>query len=89
MNKDLTPDEVVEQWEVLHQRVADCWEVIAEALVPAFRRAMDAVCSFMVQLRRVQLYANLLTRWPWIPERLVHWLAAKWPERWLPELRFE
>lgn len=89
MDRDLTRDEIVEQWEALHQKLTDLGEVIAEALEPAFRRVIGAACSFMIQLRRVQLYANLLTRWPWIPERLAHWLSAKWPERWLPELRFE
>lgn len=73
--------------EELHQKLTDLGEAIAKALEPAFRRVTGAICSFMIQLCRVQMYADLTQRWR-IPHRLAHWLSAKWPERWLPELRF-
>lgn len=88
MDRDLTLDEVIEQWEVVCQSLLDLGEAIAEALVPAFRRVTGTIYSFAIQLCRVQLYANLTQRWR-IPHRFAHWLSAKWPERWLPELRFE
>ena len=87
MDKDLTHDEVMEQWETLRQSILDCWEIITEVLVPVFRQSMDAICAFVVQLRRFQLQFDLVHRWR-MSSRFAYWLSDKWPERWLPELRF-
>ena len=84
---DLTPDEIMERWEALRQRVVNCWEAMAEVLPPAFKQVVHVVRAFMVQLQRAQLGTSLAHHW-WIPERFAYWLSDKWPERWLPELRF-
>ena len=80
--------EIVEQWEALHQSILDLGRAVTEVLTPMFQQVMDAVYLFAIQLRRVQLYISLTQRWR-IPERPARWLSDKWPERWLPELRFE
>ena len=87
---DLTPDEtdeIMKQWEVLRQRVVDCWEAIAEVMFPVMQNVMNQIVALIVWVRREQLYWSL-TRWR-VPDRPARWVADKWPERWLPELRFE
>ena len=82
--------ETLKQWKVLHQSLLDLGETIAEALAPVFQRVtgVDAIHSAVIQLRRVQMYADLTQRWRML-RCLAYWLSDKWPERWLPELRFE
>lgn len=91
MDRDLTGlthDEVREQWEVFRQSILDLGEAIAEALVPVFQQVTDAIHELIIQLRRFQLQSDLVHHWR-MPNCLAYWLSDKWPERWLPELRFE
>jgi hypothetical protein len=88
MDRDLTPDEIMKQWETLRKDILSYWDVVTGVLVPAIQQVMDAICAFVVQLQRVQLLTDLMQHW-WMPDWLAYWLSDKWPERWLPELRFE
>jgi len=86
---DLTHDEVMEQWEVLRQSIVSYyWGTLTEVSVLFIRQVVDAIHRFMTQLQRVQLLADLRQHW-WMPDWFACLLIAKWPERWLPELRFE
>ena len=84
MDRDLTPDEIVEQWEMLRRQVLGCAEAIAEIFTPLLGEVIDQVTIFVVRMRREQLYWSLTKRR--VPDRPARWIADKWPERWLPEL---
>lgn len=86
----ITHDEIRKRQKVLRLGFLVCGlgEDMAEAMMPAFPQVANVAYSFVIPLRHIQLYADLLRRW-WIPDRFAHWLSDKWPERWLPELRFE
>lgn len=56
--------------------------------MPVFRQVMDETYELVVQLRRFQLQFDLVHHWG-MSNRFAYWLSDKWPERWLPELRFE
>jgi len=88
MDRDLTNlNEAMEQWEALRQSLLDLRETIAKFVVPAWEKMVVQIRVFIIWVRREQLYWSL-TKWK-VPEQFARWLADKWPERWLPELKFD
>jgi len=72
------------------QKMANVMEGARQVLVlmmTEFQERMQPILNaFEVAARRVQFYGSLPK---WIPGRARDWIAAHWPEKWLPELDAE
>jgi hypothetical protein len=62
--------------------VREIWAKLIECLAEAVNQIMSLFHKYLVIVRRVALYHRLPS---WIPDGIRVWIAAHWPERWLPE----
>ncbi len=62
------------------------WKEVSEALAPAFEQLITTLHEYGILLQRAEFYERLPSCWP---EGLRDWLAAHWPERWLPPVEAE
>lgn len=75
-------DEMVEAWETLQIAI----EEVVDAMIEIFERVKRAICEFIEDMQRWGLTVILMYQIPWLPMRLVVFIAQKCPTRFLPSI---